>query len=64
MLREMSQSQWLAWLEWLSIRGPIGGPRTDFYTSFLAMHLAGSRGKEASVAEYKMPWITEADLEQ
>jgi hypothetical protein len=62
MLREMSQSDWLGWLEWLAIRGPIGGPRTDFYTSFVAMH-ASQPQKEVSITAFKMPWIREEDLQ-
>jgi hypothetical protein len=62
MLREMSQSDWLGWMEWLSIRGPIGGPRTDFYTSYLAMHTSGPHAKEVPIAQFKMPWIKEEDL--
>lgn len=65
MLREMSQSDWLAWMEWMSIRGPIGGPRTDFYTSYLAMQIRAAQSSgELSLDNFKMPWVKLDDLEQ
>jgi hypothetical protein len=50
-------------MEWMSVRGPIGGARTDFYTSFLALHGA-PRDKDTSISQFRMPWIKEEDLEQ
>lgn len=64
LLRSMSRSQWLEWLEWMALRGPIGGSRTDFYTSYLAMHMGAQQGKEVSLRQYSMPWVRLDDLEQ
>lgn len=59
----MPQSLWLEWMEWMSVRGPIGGPRADFHTSFLAMHSrAAHQGGELSVDDFRMPWVTQEDI--
>lgn len=49
----------------MSIRGPIGGPRTDFYTSYLAMQIRAAKSSgELSIDSFKMPWVKLEDLEQ
>lgn len=65
MLRQMSRSDWLAWMEWASVRGPIGGPRADFYTSYLAMHIRASQpgAGDRSAEDYKMPWLLPKAIE-
>ena len=41
----------------MAIRGPIGGPRQDFHTSFLAMHLrAQISDKPVTLKDVAMPW--------
>ena len=41
---------------WASIRGPIGGPRRDYYTSYIAMHAGKPYTAEVSLDDFKMPW--------
>jgi hypothetical protein len=47
------------------IRGPIGGSRQDFYTSFLAMHLrAQMSDKPVSLDDVAMPWAPPPEPEE
>jgi len=57
LMRWMPRSLWLAWLEWMKIRGPIGGVRQDYYTSFLAMHAGKPYTTEVSLSDFAMPWV-------
>lgn len=41
----MSQSQWLRWKSWRSIRGPIGPDRDVALFAFLAMHIHIAAGR-------------------
>jgi hypothetical protein len=42
---------------WAAIRGPIGGPRRDFYASFLAMHAGKPHDTEVSQSDFMPPWV-------
>lgn len=46
-------------MEWVSIRGPIGAPRQDFYVTTLSMLIArlipGLR--DINAEDYMMPWL-------
>lgn len=42
---------------WATIRGPIGGPRQDYYTSFIAMHAGKPYSTEVSLRDFDMPWV-------
>jgi hypothetical protein len=41
---------------WAKIRGPIGQPRRDYYTSFVAMHAGKPYEEEVSLADFDHPW--------
>jgi hypothetical protein len=41
---------------WAAIRGPIGGPRRDYYTSYIAMHAGKPYSTEVSLDDFRMPW--------
>lgn len=40
----------------MRVRGPVGGPRRDFYTSMLAMHAGGPWEKAPKFRDFAMPW--------
>lgn len=40
----------------MAIRGPIGGPRMDFYASLLAMHAGGPYERAPKFGDFAMPW--------
>jgi hypothetical protein len=62
--------QWMAsitddtlawWMAWVKVRGPIGGERTDFYASLLAMHASsspfgGDEKKTTDDPQFRMWW--------
>lgn len=61
MLDEMSRGDFLEWMTWAKIRGPVGPPRRDYYTYFLALH-SGREWPEKTtvdqlVATFPMPWL-------
>jgi len=52
----LSRSQWLEWMTWMAIRGPIGPQRADFHASLVAMHAGKPYDKPPSFSDFAMPW--------
>jgi hypothetical protein len=45
-------------MSWVAIRGPVGGPRWDFYTAYVAMHAGGPYAKKVDLSQFsKFPWV-------
>lgn len=60
----ISRPQFLGWMVWAAIRGPIGGPRQDWYHSHLAMY-AGKpypEGHEVNSEDF-LPYWAKYELE-
>jgi hypothetical protein len=55
-LGSLSRSQWLEWQEWVKVRGPVGGPRSDAYAWWMAVH-AQPWGKDTDFTRMVMPWL-------
>jgi hypothetical protein len=53
---QLSRSQWLGWLQWMVIRGPIGPQRNDYYTSFISRFSGGTYPADTGIEEFAMPW--------
>lgn len=49
----------MEWLEWVKIRGPIGGPRMDYYFTTLCMLIAtlNPNAKEINPEDYAPQWL-------
>jgi len=47
---------------WAAIRGPIGGPRRDWYHANLAMHAGKPYDTAPSQSDF-MPWWVKPELE-
>lgn len=57
-LAAISRSQWLEWRQFVEIEGPIGGPRNDFYTSYIAYYASRqTHAKDTTLSDFKMPWM-------
>lgn len=49
-------------MEWITIRGPIGGPRQDYYQANLAMHAGGPYEKSVPFKDFMMPWLKPGEV--
>ena len=58
----ISRPQLLGWMVWAAIRGPIGGPRRDWYHANLAMHAGKPYDTAPSQSDF-MPWWVKPELE-
>ena len=53
----------MEWLAWLKLRGPVGGPREDYYNAFLALHSSPATDKRRYLKDYYPPWTPPESLE-
>jgi hypothetical protein len=64
----MSRSQFLEWMVYAKIRGPIGPLRQDYYTYYLALHGGRQYDEKATVegiaATFPMPWLDPDNLRE
>jgi type II secretory pathway component PulM len=60
LLASVSRSQWLEWIQYMEIRGPIGPHRDDTYAAMISMYSMASRlqqpGTDISLADFAPPW--------
>ena len=65
LMKIISRSDLMGWMVWAAIRGPIGGPRQDWYHANLAMY-AGKpypEDYEASYMDFLPHWAKHEDDE-
>ena len=56
MLRVLSRTQFMGWMVWAGIRGPIGGPRQDWYHANLAMYAGKPWPEEVDQDDFLPYW--------
>lgn len=60
----MTDSQWRKWKAWSRIRGPVGGLRSDYYATYVAMHArhaVGNPDGTVSDEHFRLPWSAATD---
>jgi hypothetical protein len=63
-LASITVPQWREWMEWVNIRGPVGGPRDDYYVAFLAQQSAMWKNpKHGEFENFMMPWLRPAETD-
>lgn len=49
----LSRSQYLGWMAWMAVRGPIGPQRQDFYAAIVSMYAGKPYDQDKDPPELK-----------
>lgn len=62
-METITEAQLSGWLEWAKIRGPVGGPRRDWYYANLAYYSGKPLSKDAMPDDLLPYWaLREAEM--